>query len=142
MQMPLDVKEDETSPSLAEWIDFKECCEDYKDFQEVLRALRKVTKSYHVDLRYPNLALKEYPPGSVGDWLICVVNIFGEIAEEENDGKVKPIPRPRLQVKLAAEMNTSERTAKTWLNTLINGGYLKVDFGNIPFPAHLWRGSK
>jgi hypothetical protein len=50
------------------------------------------------------------------------------------------MPKPRLLVRIAEEMDISERVAKTRLLTLMHGGYIREQYGNILFPTHLLKG--
>ena len=137
LTMPVDVKSDEHVLDLKQWMDLQAVLEDYKSFDEVLRALSKNTKKCYIDLRYPALALKEMPDGSVGDWLITVVNIFGDEAVEGGGKLPAGLPKPRLLVRMAEEMDVTERVAKTRLLTLMHGGYLEEQYANVLFPVKL-----
>lgn len=138
MQMPLDMKEGDYCPSLKEWLALQDVCECYQSFDEILYALAKGIKRTNVELRYPALKLKEIPAGSVGDWLIQVVNIFGDVAAQGDDHRVPAsIDKPFLIARLCEEGNVTERVAKQRLITLMHGNYLQEEYGRVLFPVQL-----
>lgn len=138
MTLPIDIKDNEYCPSLQEWLQLQEILECYDSFNEVLRALSNKVKKTNVQIRYPALNLKNIPTSSVGDWLITVVNIFGDVAAESEDHKVPSgLSKTFLLAKMCEEMNVTERNAKQWLGTLMHGHYLVESFGLIKFPTHL-----
>jgi hypothetical protein len=89
-------------------------------------------------LKYPILELEEYPEGQVGDWLIAVLNVFGKVGVEEQ-GVSARIERKRLLALICMEMDITEKVAKARLRTLINGHWLKEEFGCVKFPVERLR---
>lgn len=141
--MPLDVKEDEEVLDTKRMMELADVALEFKSWEDVIATLRNNVKQCHKELRYPRLELEDMPPGSVGDWLVCVLNVFGDVGMKECNGKVpKGIAEYRLVAKLCSEMDTTERTAKQRLNTLKHGNHLKLENGLIVFPVERLRPHK
>ena len=105
---------------------------------EESKETRRPTAESAVVLEFPVLSLESYPEGQVGDWLIAVLNVFGQIGVKE-EGVPEKLDRNRLLALMCMEMDVTDKVAKDRLRTLKNGRWLKEEYGCVKFPVHLLR---
>jgi hypothetical protein len=132
--MPQELDQPSFSPEQLR--ELAEVAKEYSSWKELIHALRDNIAKGRVVLRYPALELKEYPQGKIRDWLVIILNIFGDIGVKEGSFPDR-IERNRLLARMSGAMNCNEALAKKRLITIEHGGYLKELYGCVLFPTEL-----
>jgi hypothetical protein len=114
--------------------EFVELAKNYQSWNELIHVLRKNISRNAINLKYPNLELKEYPDGKQRDWLVYILNIFGDAAVKGGQGVPGSLPRHFLVAKMAEAMDVTQKISEARLRTLQNGKWLQVGWGNVLFP--------
>lgn len=137
MTMPIEVREDETVMTLVDAMLLKEIMEGFRSFEELKAAVSKYHKSYNLDCRYP-FEFDDLPGGSVRDWFIAVVNVFGDegVRKFKGSGVPSKLERKYLVSKVQEELGKVERTVNGYIQSLINSEELVEEYGMVLFPKH------
>jgi hypothetical protein len=136
ISLVVDAKEDEHIMDSADWQDLADVMEYCSSFADLKRMVKKGFDHSNVKLRYPGMAMKSYPNGSVGDWYISLLNAWGDYVVDVKKGQEFPaaLDKDLLMARMAEDMNCTVKTAEKRLLTLKQGGYVKMEFGKVIFP--------
>jgi len=138
MMMVTDAKEDEYVPNLEDYATLKEIMELFPDFESLKKAVSKHFRKEKIEMRHEQL--KDIwrddlmPKGSMVWTFNAVMNVWGDMAD---NGLKAKIPFELLVAHVADEMGVEFKTAKTKVDSLIKGEFLKMEYGGVLFPRHL-----
>lgn len=138
MVRPTEATDEEYVMDMVDWMDLAEIMEVFPDFAHLKAAVAKSkTVNGKIDCRYPGMVMKSLPVGSQRDWYNAVLNCFGDYCERDLKRAKFPesMDKKLLLSRLAGELSCSPPIAKTRLDALVNGRWLKLDYGMIMFPT-------